>query len=132
MRLAIILFLLLNPLHQSDTRSFDRYIPMERDVTRVATDYHKYFVGSKRHDWTFANPIRRYNWTMIAEVPVIRNHSFTWNYQPLPMENNTRKERSYAVLPSNFTFPDTKRRLMETLLNRTGRKENGQEYEYEI
>lgn len=44
MKLAIILFLLLNPfqqpgtLHQPDKRSFDRYIPMQRNVTSLLKD----------------------------------------------------------------------------------------------
>lgn len=127
MRLAIILFMLLNPTLQPGNPKIgglDRRMLIEQDATMVAHDYRKYLVESKLSDWIPVNTIGNRKWHPMVEEPVIRNHPFIWDHQSLPMEQNTTKERSYAVLPNNFSLPDAKRRLIEPILNRTGRKEN--------
>lgn len=135
MKLATIVFLFLNLIQQpsgtrqSETGMLHCYVPTEQDVTRVARSRHEYFVESRLKNEVSYDPVRSNDWRMAAEGPVIRNHSFpSWNYQQLPMGNNARKERSYAVLPDSFSFPDAKKRLMETPLKRTGRKEHEREY----
>jgi hypothetical protein len=129
MKLAIVLFFLMVPLKLepfvsieqqfAGSEMFDKYIAMEQDVTRVEQEFQKHLFVPKQKNW----PVYT---LMDSEVPVIKKDTWTpWEDRKFPIGNDDmRRERPSAVLPSSISFPDVKKRLLETLLvRRNGRKE---------
>ena len=127
MKLAIVLFFLMVPLKLepfvsieqqfSGSEMFNRYVAMEQDVTRVEQEFQKHLFVPKQKNW----PVYT---LMDSEVPVIKKDTWTpWDDRKFPIRNDMERERSYAVLPNSISFPDVKKRLLETLLvRRNGRK----------
>jgi len=127
MKLAVFLFLCLVPLKLGPSTSveqrfygdvmFNRHIPVEQDVTRVEREYQRHFFVPKYSD--------RSPYTLTeSKVPVIKKDTWTsWDDRRFPKGNDVRRERPYAVLPNSISFPDVKKRSLETLLvRRNGRK----------
>ena len=127
MKLVIVLFLCLVPLKLepfisieqrfSGSGMLDEYVLMEQDVTRVEQEFAKHlFVPKQKNLPVYALADR--------EGPVIKKDTWTtWDDRKFPIRNDMERERSYAVLPNSISFPDVKKRLLETFLfRRNGRK----------
>jgi hypothetical protein len=127
MKLAIILFLCLVPLklapftstEQRFPRSakLDRYVLMEQDVTRVEREFQKHLFRPRQMD------LPAYGLRDNA-APVIKKDTWTpWDDRKIPIGNDRSRERPYAILPNSISFPDVKKRLLETFpFRRNGRK----------
>jgi hypothetical protein len=127
MKLAIVLFLFLVPLKLepfvsieqrfSGSGMFDKYVAMEQDVTRVEQEFQKHLLVPKQKNW----PVYA---LMDSGGPIIKKDTWTpWADRKFPIGNDMRRERPFAVLPNSISFPDVKKRLLETLLfRRNGRK----------
>jgi hypothetical protein len=127
MKLAIVFFLYLVPFKLESFMSVDdqlqgnrmpgKYILIEGDATRMEQKFQEHLFVSKQRKWP------AYTATLI-EGPVIKKDTGTpWDDRRFPIGNDLRGEQPYAVLPNSITFPDVKKRLLETLLvRRNGRK----------
>ena len=97
--------------------TLDEYVLMEKDVTRVEEEFSKHlFLPKPKNLPVYA--------LTDSQGPVIRKD--TWapgDDRKFPIRNDIGRERPYAVLPNSISFPDVKKRLLETLLfRRNGRK----------
>jgi hypothetical protein len=130
MKLAIVLFLILLPLglgasdsgegRFSEIGKLNNYILVKQDITRLKPAFRKdVVVPSRMH-----RPI--YNFSRQSEGPVIcERTSRPWDDGTLPMRNNFRRERLYAILPNSISFSEVKKRLYEKqLFRRIGSKEH--------